>query len=263
MPLTDSQIKLYYEDHGQGDPPLLMLPAWCMSHKGYAQLPQKCAAHRRVISLDWRGHGQSAVPTQDFAAEGLVEDALAIIEATGLDQVIPVTMSHSGWVGIELRRRLGSRIPKLVHTDWLMIPPPPPYLDLVHGLAAETGWEQARDILFSIWLEGVDNPDVIQFVRSEMGAYGSEMWRRSGRAIGECYETGGYPLQALATLDPPIPVLHLYAQPKDPGYLAAQQDFSAANPWYEAKLLDAVSHFPTFESPDEMAAIIEEFVSAK
>lgn len=34
------------------------------------------------------------------------------------------------------------------------------------------------------------------------------------------YAEAGSPLRALATLDPPVPVLHLYAQPDDPGYLS-------------------------------------------
>lgn len=38
------------------------------------------------------------------------------------------------------------------------------------------------------------------------------------------------PLQALATLDPPAPVLHVYAQPEDPGYLAAQQAAGGRTP---------------------------------
>lgn len=37
------------------------------------------------------------------------------------------------------------------------------------------------------------------------------------REIGVAYAKAGSPLQALANLDPPVPVLHLYAQPDDPG----------------------------------------------
>ena len=38
----------------------------------------------------------------------MVADALAVIEAAGIEQVVPVAASHSGWVAIELRRRLGA-----------------------------------------------------------------------------------------------------------------------------------------------------------
>ena len=71
----------------------------------------------------------------------------------------------------------------------------------------------------------------------------------------------GSPLQALARLDPPVPVLHLYAQPDDAGYLAAQRSFSAAHPWYQVSKLEARSHFAMYEVPDEMAMAIERFVT--
>ena len=58
-----------------------------------------------------------------------------------------------------------------------------------------------------------------------------------------------------------MPVLHLYAQPDDPGYLAAQRSFSAAHPWFQASKLEARSHFPMYEVPDEMAMTIERFAA--
>ena len=254
--------QIYYEEMGQGEPALLLMPAWCQSHSVHRHLLPKSAAHRRTLTLDWRGHGQSESPASDYTAKDLVEDAIAVIEASGAQQVIPVSVSHSGWVAVELRRRLGERIPKLVHTDWVVLPPPPPYMELVYALSTPEGWQHARDTLFSIWLEGVDNPELISFVRDEMGSYSAETWMRSGREIGLGYETGGYPLQALTTLNPPVPVLHIYSQPPDPEYLAAQQSFATTNPWFSVHKLEAHSHFPTLEEPNEIAAIIEKFVAA-
>jgi hypothetical protein len=56
-------------------------------------------------------------------------------------------------------------------------------------------------------------------------------------------------------------VLHLYAQPDEPGYLAAQRTFADSHPWYSVLRLDARSHFPMFEVPQEMSAEIEQFVA--
>jgi pimeloyl-ACP methyl ester carboxylesterase len=258
---TSDGVRIDYADLGQGEPALVLMTAWCMSRNGFADLSDKLAANHRVLALDWRGHGASEKPAQDFGAAQLVEDVLAVVEASGVDTFIPVTMSHSGWVGIELRERLGAaRVPKIVHLDWVVLPPPPMYMDLVHGLADPNGWQQARDVLFNIWLEGVDNQDVISFVRDEMGSYDADTWMRSGREIGGCYQRGGYPLKALSELDPPAPTLHIYSQPPDEGYYQAQVDFAGANPWYHVHRLAAHSHFPTFELSDEIASTIEDFV---
>ncbi|WP_448562622.1 alpha/beta fold hydrolase [Trichothermofontia sp.] len=262
MPETTSAVKIYYEDLGQGEPALLMMPAWCMSYAGFATLPQICAANRRVLALDWRGHGQSETPSEDFGAEGLIEDTLAVIAASGAETIIPVTMSHSGWVGIEVRKRLGDRIPKIIHLDWLVLPPPPEYVEFVSGLAEPDKWEGVRDALFDIWLEGTDDPALTAFVRGEMGSYGADMWMRSGRGIGGCYQAGEYPLNAMMTIDPPAPILHIYAQPSADDYLAAQEAFAQEHPWYHVHRLQANSHFPTFEVPEDMARAIEGFVKS-
>lgn len=58
-----------------------------------------------------------------------------------------------------------------------------------------------------------------------------------------------------------MPVLHLYAQPEEPGYLAAQQAFAASHPWFQVFKLEARSHFPMYEVPDEMTMAIERFVA--
>ena len=62
------------------------------------------------------------------------------------------------------------------------------------------------------------------------------------------------------SMEPPLPVLHLYAQPDDLAYLSAQESFAAAHSWFHVRKLKAQSHFPMFEVPDEMASAIEQFV---
>lgn len=254
-------IRIHYDDRGQGEPALLMLPGWCGSRRVFDPLVERCSASRRTLVLDWRGHGQSEDSPGDFGAENLVQDAVALIMASGVRQVVPVALSHAGWVAIELRRRLTMLIPKLVFLDWIILDPPQPFLDALHGLQSPTEWERTRGQLFSMWLHGLDIPALRRYVREDMGSYGLGMWARAGREIASAYARFGSPLRALTIMDERVPVLHLYAQPDDPEYLAAQQAFSAAHPWFHVQRLNARSHFPMFEVPDEMAAAIEAFVA--
>jgi pimeloyl-ACP methyl ester carboxylesterase len=90
-----------------------------------------------------------------------------------------------------------------------------------------------------------------------MRSYGFGHWRRAGREISAGFAQGS-PLEVLAGLGG-VPTLHLYAQPADPSYLAAQQDFARLHPWFRVHRLDAVSHFPMLEVPGAMAQEIEEF----
>ena len=106
----------------------------------------------------------------------------------------------------------------------------------------------------------MDNPAVIRHVHEDFARSGYEICARAGREISASYAQWGDPLQALAQLDPPVPTLHLYAQPTDPGYLTAQETFATEHPWFTVRRVEARSHFPSVEVPEETAAAIERFV---
>jgi pimeloyl-ACP methyl ester carboxylesterase len=213
-----------------------------------------------VLSVDLRGHGQSEQGAEDFTSGTLLDDVLAVLKASGAQRVIPVALSHAGWFALELRRRLGERIAGLVLLDWIVLEPPLPFLDALKGLQSPA-WQQSRDALFGMWLQGVDSPEVIRFVREDMGSFSGDMWKRAGREIFSAYAREGYPLRALSALVPPVPTVHLYSQPEDPGYLMAQQSFASEHPWFQVFKLNARSHFPTLEVPEDVVAHIEQFLS--
>jgi pimeloyl-ACP methyl ester carboxylesterase len=259
---TSTEVPIVYDDVGQGDPALLFLPGWCANRTVFQNLVPLCAEHRRVLALDWRGHGESGAPEADFGSDELVEDALSVIQGSGAGRIVPVALSHGGWIAIELRRRLGTRVEKLVLLDWIiMMQPPREFFEGLEGMQSSERWRETVERIFSVWLGGVDNPALIGFVQREMGSYGFDMWSRAAREISNAYADLGIPIQILSSLDPPLPVLHLYAQPDNPGILAAQQLFAASHSWFTVRRLNARSHFPMYEVPGEMAKAIEEFVS--
>jgi pimeloyl-ACP methyl ester carboxylesterase len=244
-------VRIEYEDQGSGEPALLFLTGWCSSRERWAKVAAPAAGHRRMLGSDpARG---------DFGLEELVEDALAVVEASGVESFVPCAASHSGWVALELRRRLGERVPRLVHVDWMLAVPSERYMDVIRQLDSPE-WETARDTLFRIWAAGVDTPD-IRAVIGVMDRHGEEMWRRSGREIGGSYGREVCPLDAFDRLDADVPVLHAYGQPPDPEYLELQQQFASDHDWFAVLKLDATTHFGMLEAAPELADAIESFVS--
>jgi pimeloyl-ACP methyl ester carboxylesterase len=254
-----SGLRIEYDDRGSGEPALLFLTGWCSSRERWEKVADIAGTRRRVLSVDWRGHGGSEATPGDFGVEEMVEDALAVIEASGAESVVPCAASHSGWVAIELRRRLGERVPKLFHADWMLAVPSARYMEVIRQLDSEE-WAVARDTLFTIWAAGVDTPE-IRRVLGVMEQHGEDMWRRSGREIEASYTRAGSPLDAFTTLDPPVPVLHAYGQPQDPDYLALQERYAAEHDWFAVLKLDATTHFAMIEAAPEVANAIEEHVS--
>src|SRR5574341_783292 len=189
---TSGEVSIAYDDLGQGEPALLFLPGWCANRTVFRNLAPICGSHRRVLALDWRGHGESSSPAEDFGIEELVGDALNVIEASGAKRIAPVALSHAGWVAIELRRRLGVRVEKLVLLDWIiMMQPPREFFETLDGMQSQERWRETVERIFAVWLGDVDRTDLIRFVREEMGAYGFEMWSRAAREISTAYADMG------------------------------------------------------------------------
>jgi len=252
--------RLGFDDLGKGEPSLLLLTGWCSSRARWSRAAPLMAGHRRVVNFEWRGHGESAAATGDFGTAEMVEDALEVLAATGVERFVPCSASHSGWVAIELRRRLPERVPAIVHLDWMVTQPSEAYMELIRDLQSDRHWRRAREKLFEIWRGGESRTDVDQALKV-MRRQDAEMWMRSGRVIESSYREYGSPLKALAELDPPPRVLHLYGQPSASDYLEVQRRFAREHGWFDVRRLDAVrTHFSMLEAPEEVAAAVEQHV---
>ena len=256
----NDRCSIAYGDIGAGEPALLLVPGWCESRAVFRKLAPLLRANHRVIDIDLIGQGESPVARSDFGTAELVELTVALIESRGADRIVPVLHSHAGFVGLQLRRRFGDRVPNIVLLDWIVLDPPQPFLDALAALQDPTLWKSARDRLFAMWLHGEEDPDVVAHVHDDMGSFGANMWARAGREIAAAYAHEGSPLAALERVGPPPEVLHLYSQPDDTGYLRAQESFAAAHPWFHVCKLPVPGHFPMIAAAGDVSRAIESFV---
>ena len=265
MAFADSDgTRIYYDDRGNGEPVLLCLPGWCVHHTIFVPLAERLSAQHRVLAMDWRGHGRSQASGQDFSYAEMLADVLSVIQASGAQSVIPIAQAHGGWVAIALRRRLVERVPKMVCISWNPFftsgnPFAPTFLRARQALQDHARWRETLEQMLTTWLSGGPAP-VEWHIRNEMESHGFEDWARAGREISAMYAREGSPLQALDELSPPVPVLHMYAEPRAPEYLGPQESFARDHSWFAVRRLKAVSHFPTLEVPDETARVIREFI---
>jgi len=254
-------VRIAYDDEGpRADNAVVFLGGWCGSGRSFfALLAERLAARHRVIRLDWRGHGDSGRPGADFGHDELADDAMAVIEASGVRRVVLVTQAHGGWPAIRLCRRLGHRVNKIVFLSWQVLDPPPQFMTVFGMLQDPERWRQGLDGLLAGWLAGAPE-DVAEWARRETGSYGFDMWSRAARAVTSDYSQYSNPLRAATELDQKPDMVHVFSQPRAAEFLAGQQKFSAANPWFSVKRLDGVTHFPALEIPDATAAEIENFL---
>jgi pimeloyl-ACP methyl ester carboxylesterase len=190
----------------------------------------------------------------------MTEDAVAVIGAAAIQEVVPVAASHGGWTALDLRRRLKDRVVGLVLISWMLLGAPPPFLAGLRRMQEPDGWGEVRDQLFDMWRGGGDDAGVEEQL-DHMRRCGGDTWMRAGREIETAFHHYGAPLTVLSSFDPPVPTMHIYAQPLDPAAVEAQQRFASHHPWFRVHRVDAKSHFPQLERPAPIVGLIEEFMS--
>jgi pimeloyl-ACP methyl ester carboxylesterase len=106
-------VRVRWERHGDGDPTLLLLPAWSIIHSRQwkAQVPY-LARHYRVLTFDGRGNGRSDRPpgAEAYDDDQYVADALAVLDATGTGQAVLVGLSRGGRWAVELAAARPERV---------------------------------------------------------------------------------------------------------------------------------------------------------
>ena len=104
---------LYYEEHGSGEP-LVMLHGGIGASETLAPIVPALAAGRRVILVDLQGHGHTADVDRPLRPESLADDIAALTEHLGLEQVDLFGYSLGGAVALRTAIQHPGRVRRLV-----------------------------------------------------------------------------------------------------------------------------------------------------
>ena len=112
-PVND--LRMYYELHGQGGVPLLLL------HGGLFDIDQQFGAllptlsvGRRVVAADFQGHGRTNDVDRPLTGDGLTSDVVGLLEHLNLDQVDVWGFSVGGAVALQLAITRPDLVRKLI-----------------------------------------------------------------------------------------------------------------------------------------------------
>jgi 4,5:9,10-diseco-3-hydroxy-5,9,17-trioxoandrosta-1(10),2-diene-4-oate hydrolase len=134
-------IRLCYQDVGQGDETLLILPGLLTSIDFWRQNIPEWAKHYRVVAVDYPGIGKSDKPDASYATDWLVEQVVAFMDAMGIERATIIGGSLGGQMTLMMGLLHPERVNRLVVMGSSGITPYP---------SQETEW-----ILTNWWTEGV------------------------------------------------------------------------------------------------------------
>jgi 3-oxoadipate enol-lactonase len=109
----NGDVRLAYEERGSGEP-LLLVHGLGYDRQGWGPLPDLLAKDFRVVLVDNRGVGESDAPEGPYTVAQLAEDAIAVLDAAGIERAHLFGVSLGGYIALELAISHPERLNKLV-----------------------------------------------------------------------------------------------------------------------------------------------------
>jgi 3-oxoadipate enol-lactonase len=214
-------------------------------------------AHRRVLRFDQRGHGRSDVPPGQYTVEQLGADAIAVLDAHGVETVDVCGISLGGLVALWLAAAAPDRVRRLVLADtaarvgtraaWQE------RVDLVRrgGMAAITDLVISR--FFSEGFRASDNP-VLERVASGLQAMSPEGYAASCEllAVTDLHHA------AAAARAPTLVIVGSEDLPTPP---EDARDLAARIPGARLVELPGAGHLANLEQPEDFARAVADFLA--
>jgi 3-oxoadipate enol-lactonase len=213
----------------------------------------------RLIGYDTRGHGASTSPAASTTLAVLADDLFAVMDACGVDKAFIAGISLGGMTGQQCALTKPQRLLGLIACNCRAS------IDAA-GIA---GWEQRLEVLRTGGIDALAtitlerwftpeyraaNPTVIERVRDII---------RTTSPIG--YEACVRAIQALDLLDAitdiQMPVLLVAGEQDAAASPAAMQAMQKVIPGARLEVLDPCGHLSSVQRPDDLAILIEDFIS--
>jgi len=114
MPFTENAgTKIYWEEHGSGDPLLMIMGLGGCLEMWHRTMPV-VTPHFRTIVFDNRGVGKSDVPPGPYPIPTMASDAIAVMNAAGIDKAHVYGISMGGIIAQELGLSYPERVRSLI-----------------------------------------------------------------------------------------------------------------------------------------------------
>lgn len=106
-------LRIHWEARGSGEP-VLMIMGLAASHEGWYRFAPYISSNYRAILFDNRGTGLSDKPWRAFKVGDVADDAVAVLDAAGVDRAHVIGGSFGGMVAQHLVLKYPERVRSLL-----------------------------------------------------------------------------------------------------------------------------------------------------
>jgi 3-oxoadipate enol-lactonase len=214
----------------------------------------------RLLPYDLRGQGGSGVTPAPYAMAQLAADALALLDAQGIERTVFLGVSMGGMVALQVALLAPQRVSALVLADTAG----------GFGPEARAAWAER--------IAAVARDGVAPLTETMMGRWFTEAYRKRSPAavaevsaalsrtpvegyLGACAAIRDFDLrERLGEVACPTLVLCGENDPSTP--LALSRELAAGIPGARLRVFPGANHLPNFEMPEPFNAAVDEFLAA-
>jgi pimeloyl-ACP methyl ester carboxylesterase len=247
--------EIAWYSYGRGDRAIVFMPTWnLVDARVVGNQVAALEPHATVVTYDPRGHGASERPEHGYDFPLHAADALAVLEATGIEHAALVTASRGINAALLLTVDYPNRVDRLVVVAPYMqlqaepVPPSPKWLEslrtdwpgfivpFMRAVFTEPNSEEVIAEMTAIGLE--TTPEVIVTQELELD------WKRPARLLGRVT----------------CPTLVVHGDDDAPVPIALAERIVAAMPNARLERIPAGGHRPDIRSPEVVNPLLLEFL---
>jgi pimeloyl-ACP methyl ester carboxylesterase len=253
--LEEDGLALFYEEAGEGEPPIVLVHGWCCDHTYFApQFERFASGGHRVVAVDLRGHGRSDKPQQDYTIQLFADDLAWTCHRIRVEKPVVVGHSLPGVVAFDLAARYPDMLSAVVMLDAGVVLPSAARAaipSLLEGLRGPDYREALRQYAANSLFIPTDDEERKRHILESMSSTPQHV-------IVSAFE-GLYnydPKEATGGLA--VPAVYIAADELKPR--SDMRRFHALAPQILYGKTVGSGHFCQLEVPEQMNAMIERFV---
>ncbi len=111
-----NDVELAYRDEGSGNP-VVFLHAFPLNQTMWDKQVAEFASSRRVITLDWRGFGESGLNSTQSSLPVFADDLAELLNVLGIEKATICGLSMGGYAAFAFYRKFAERVNALILCD--------------------------------------------------------------------------------------------------------------------------------------------------
>jgi pimeloyl-ACP methyl ester carboxylesterase len=253
--VAHKSVRVFYEDTGSGDPPMLFVHG-IGNHTHFAAQVDYFSRSHRVIAPDLPGFGQSDAPEREISIQAFADDIAWLCDELDLHEPVIVGHSMAGAVALELAAARPDLPSAIVLLDPIPIVPLPALqaqrAQLVEALAGPAYREAFRGFAEARMFRPTDDPELRARIIDEICATPQHVLVPTFTSLSHW---SGEDIASRVS----IPVLLITAGDGLPADIARTRELL---PQLELGRTVGVGHFAHAIAPDQINAMIAHFLLA-